>query len=315
MTDCSNKYKILQTLGQGSSSEVYLAEDKEHNIFVLKYCNMQDQNKWLQECQKEITITSALSKHPQNYDFPISHMENINGENVMISTFIQGRELSKEILDNLPDKQQKQIAEDMAQFLYHLHNQDISFYQANSSSHSLSIFNGKGTLLKEKMDMLPANVQEQVTQIISDFDKDTNYGKTSVICHNDLIKDNILFNQSSQKLSVIDFGDIKKNDIYTDFAYLMRAGQLGDNFGIKVIDAYNLICRKHHSNIYINPHTAKKLAVLLSLKKIKNTDNNHNPERARFISYLQEYQTNKASGLYKTKNLTYYKQKQNSMPH
>lgn len=294
------KYKFIKTLGKGASSSVDLAKDKNGNNVVIKHCDTENKDTWKQECLKEISITSSLAKTNSNCNFPISRIENIDGEDIMVSTFIQGKELSKDVLEELPEAQQKQIAKDLGTFLYHLHNQSIKQQEKKSSSHSLDIFNKKEKKLKERLNLLPTEVQEQINQVISDFDNDTNYGKINVLSHNDLIKDNLLYDKSSQKLSVIDFGDTELNDIYTDFAYLMRAGQLGDKFGIDVINAYNKINQENNTGICINAHTAKKLAILLSLKKIKRLDKANNPERARFTIYMQEYEKHKTTGMYKT---------------
>lgn len=294
------KYKFIKTLGKGASSSVDLAKDENGNNVVIKHCNKENKHTWKQECLKEISITSSLAKTNPSCNFPTSRIENIDGEDIMVSTFIQGKELSKDVLEELPEAQQKQIAKDLGTFLYHLHNQSIKQQEQKSSSHSLDIFNKKGKKLKERLNLLPAEVQEQINHVISDFDGDTNYGKINVLCHNDLIKDNLLYDKNSQKLSVIDFGDTENNDIYTDFAYLMRAGQLGDKFGINVINAYNKINQENNTGICINTHTAKKLAILLSLKKIKKLDKINNPERTRFIIYMQEYEKCKTAGMYKT---------------
>ena len=294
------KYKFIKTLGKGNSSSVDLAKNENGDNVVIRHCNKENKDAWIQECLKEISVTSSLSKTNTNCNFPTSQMENIDSEDIMVSTFIQGRELSKDVLEELPESQQKQIAKDLGTFLYHLHNQSIKQQEQKSSSHSLDIFNKKEKKLKERLNLLPAEVQEQINQVISDFDDDTNYGKINVLCHNDLIKDNLLYDKNSQKLSVIDFGDTEINDIYTDFAYLMRAGQLGDKFGIDVINAYNKINQENNTGICINTHTAKKLAILLSLKKIKKLDKINNPERTRFIIYMQEYEKHKTKGIYKT---------------
>ena len=294
------KYKFIKTLGKGASSSVDLAKDENGNNVVIKHCNKENKHTWKQECLKEISITSSLAKTNPSCNFPTSRIENIDGEDIMVSTFIQGKELSKDVLEELPEAQQKQIAKDLGTFLYYLHNQSIKQQEQKSSSHSLDIFNKKEKKLKERLNLLPTEVQEQINQVISDFDNDTNYGKINVLSHNDLIKDNLLYDKSSQKLSVIDFGDTEINDIYTDFAYLMRTGQLGDKFGIDVINAYNKINQENNTGICINTHTAKKLAILLSLKKIKKLNKTNNSERARFIIYMQEYEKHKTTGMYKT---------------
>lgn len=137
------KYKFIKTLGKGASSSVDLAKDENGNNVVIKHCNKENKHTWKQECLKEISITSSLAKTNPSCNFPTSRIENIDGEDIMVSTFIQGRELSKDVLEELPESQQKQIAKDLGTFLYHLHNQSIKQQEQKSSSHSLDIFNKK----------------------------------------------------------------------------------------------------------------------------------------------------------------------------
>lgn len=295
----TNKYKFIKHLGKGTSSSVDLVEDENGHALVIKHCNMENKNAWKEECLKEISITSSLAQTNITCNFPISQMKNIADEDIMISTFIQGKELSKDVLDKLSKHQQTNIAENLAEFLYHLHSQEIIPQHKNSSSYCLDLFNGKEKKIKERLDLLPEEIKKQVKQVMLEIDNDVNCGKISARCHCDLIKDNLLYDETSQKLSVIDFGDIGIKDIYTDFAYLMRAGQLGDKFGIDVINAYNKINQQNNTEIHINPHTAKKLAILFSLKKIKNLNNNYNLERLRFINYMKEYKKNKQLEIYR----------------
>lgn len=299
MNDADNEYKFIRCLGEGTSSSVDLVEDANGNNFAIKHCRTDDKDAWKSECLKEIAITSLLAEETTNCNFPISQMKNIAGEDVMISTFIQGKELSKDVLEKLPEQKQKEIAENLGQFLYHLHNQEITQTRKDSSSYSLTVFNGKEKKIKERLDLLPAEIQAQVKQVMSDIDNDPNLGKVTARCHSDLIKDNMLYDENSQRLSVIDFGDVGTKDIYTDFAYLMRAGQLGDNFGVDVINAYNKINQENNTGIHINAHTAKKLAILLSLKKIKNLNSNCNLEKAHFINYMKEYEKNRDLEMYR----------------
>lgn len=295
----TNKYKFIKYLGKGTSSSVDLVEDENGHALVIKHCNMENKNAWKEECLKEISITSSLAQTNITCNFPISQMKNIADEDIMISTFIQGKELSKDVLDKLSKHQQTNIAENLAEFLYHLHSQEIIPQHKNSSSYCLDLFNGKEKKIKERLDLLPEEIKKQVKQVMLEIDNDVNCGKISARCHCDLIKDNLLYDETSQKLSVIDFGDVGIKDIYTDFAYLMRAGQLGDKFGIDVINAYNKINQQNNTEIHINPHTAKKLAILFSLKKIKNLNNNYNLERLRFINYMKEYKRNKQLEIYR----------------
>ena len=107
------KYKFIKTLGKGSSSSVDLAKNENGDNVVIRHCNKENKDTWIQECLKEISVTSSLSKTNTNCNFPTSQMENIDSEDIMVSTFIQGRELSKDVLEKLPRSQQKQIAKDL----------------------------------------------------------------------------------------------------------------------------------------------------------------------------------------------------------
>ena len=171
----TNKYKFIKHLGKGTSSSVDLVEDENGHTLVIKHCNMENKNAWKEECLKEIAITSSLAQTNITCNFPILQMKNIADEDIMISTFIQGKELSKDVLDKLSKHQQTNIAENLAEFLYHLHSQEIIPQHKNSSSYCLDLFNGKEKKIKERLDLLPEEIKKQVKQVMLEIDNDAVY--------------------------------------------------------------------------------------------------------------------------------------------
>ena len=95
MKDTNKEYKFIRHLGEGTSSSVDLVEDEKGNSLVIKHCKTDDKDAWKEECLKEIAITSLLVEANTNCNFPISQMNNIAGEDVMISTLIQGRTIKR----------------------------------------------------------------------------------------------------------------------------------------------------------------------------------------------------------------------------
>ena len=312
MDTWENKYKKIKELGSGTSSTGFLVQDLSGNDFVIKTCAMSDYSKWEQECKREIEITSKLSdKMDRTYDIPLSELQGEVGSKYMLSSLIKGKELSRTKLNQLSEEEQTSIAKSLAQFMYQLHSQYIEQNTSSKFSSNTAEFFHNNNYHDEKEKIykhLSPNIQDSMNTIFEAFDKDINIGRIKSTCHNDLIKDNLLYDTDKKKLGIIDFGDVAENDIYSDFANLMKMGQLGDQFTIKVINQYNKLQQKNGSNIHINAHSAKKYAIMKSFKSLKKIDKAKDEDKKiqllKFGIYLKEYNDNKSSGLFKATNMS-----------
>lgn len=310
MKPWENMYKIIKELGGGTSSNAFFVQDASGNNHIIKTCAMGNCDQWENECKAEIEITSKLAENVyRKYDIPKSSLYGEGTDKYMVSSLIKGEELSKSKLSQLSIDDQVEIATSLAQFMYqlHLHNlkqNDNHEFTSNSAQffHSNDYEIEKQRIYKH----LPLSTQESMNEVFDNFDKDPNVGKITSTCHNDLIKDNLLYDTDNKKLGIIDFGDLSENDVYSDFANLMKMGQLGDQFAVKVINQYNKFHQNNNSNIHINAHSVKKYAIMKSFKSLKRLDKvnktNKKLQTLKFNSYLKEYNENKSSGLFKATN-------------
>ncbi len=97
--------------------------------------------------------------------------------------------------------------------------------------------------------------------------KDNRVQVQTGICHNDLIKNNILFNEKQNKLGIIDFGDAALGSVYRDFGSLCRPGQLGIKFMADVVMQYNEISKQQHEP-EIDFCLVKQVALLQTFEKL-----------------------------------------------
>ncbi|MFV0626416.1 MAG: phosphotransferase [Alphaproteobacteria bacterium] len=303
-----DKYKILKSLGHGTSSHGYLVENALKEKFVIKTPAMESIDAWEQEGEKEISVLEPLH-HLKNHHYilPLSVLEKSeDGEQYMLSTLVRGEALSEKAYQSMDIVEKKNLAQSLAQFMSDLHS-SILPSENNENSNLEQFFNDKN--VKRKIDkvsrLMPKHISEKMSGIFSEFESDNNLFKYETMCHNDLVKGNLLYDKDSKKLGVIDFGDVDRNEIYADFGNLMRLGQLPDEFGVSVIKEYNSLQKEKGRKVQIDAHTAKRYAILRSFKALKKLDNMSDTEKKieilKFDNYLKQYEKNKSEGIYVTK--------------
>jgi len=127
-----NRYKIIRQLGSGGFGETYLAEDlgipvpvKPHR--VVKYLKPQIQDaRTIQLFKREAEALYKLGKsHPQIPDL-LEYFEE-NGNFFVIQDYIDGRDLSYEIIDANPWTEEKVIhlLRDILEILAYVHSNHI----------------------------------------------------------------------------------------------------------------------------------------------------------------------------------------------
>ena len=250
----NSKYEIYSQLGtSGARTSAYLMRDiRDINgeEFVLKIPNDENDSAWIisqrntfENCKK------ALS----GYDGDVYIPNNINFYDMFTVEPYAGTELTPDIYRALTEPDKNKIANDLAYFYYYLHTN-------NNISDVLPLEMFFGPALDEVFDYLQDSLDEKqrlfVSEKIKCFKSRDIKDEISVMTHADIRSQNILYNQQTKKLAVIDFEVLKARNIYHDFVPFAAA-----SFGLpyellfETVGKYNSLMAK--TNIFISSEKVK----------------------------------------------------------
>ena len=215
----------------GSRSRAY----KIHNQII----RIPTQEKFLNEQEREAQISLLLQEYlPQKFSLQIPHL-NFN-KRYCVHQEIEGNLLQFEWnLEALSNKDLKNIAHEVAELLYHIHNIPLSYVENLLAKYSKICRNENITTLPDFDYQIAKNNILDYSDGRIDLDNFactiTTNGKA--LCHNDLHAENIIIKEAHLS-GFIDFGEAGINPKINDFFHFYR---LGRDFAINVIESYNLL--------------------------------------------------------------------------
>ena len=262
-------------LESGTNSIVY----KEHidgTDCIVKICrNPYKYDEWAFAAAKEDKMLSMIkSEHQLAADIPLMYIDNNQEQTRIIQSIVKGEPLSRKMYLSLPEEERKQIAKDIAEAMYTIHNLDINEVAATtnngyvpqinpSKKNSETYFHGKyeeyiGALGKmispETRDTLDMFIKNEFNQL------DTVNTHVAAI-HNDLRFSNIFYDAKEQKVGIVDFGGCEVNDIYHDFASIGLPNSLGFECQKDIIEEYNKLLQRDNKGYQISCETARAYSV------------------------------------------------------
>ncbi|MBD2530321.1 protein kinase [Nostoc flagelliforme FACHB-838] len=175
-----SRYKIIQPLGSGGFGKTYLAEDLDIPTnpkpkCVVKHLKPQNQDEALLKVAKslfnrEAEILYRLDKIHNQVPKLFAHFEE-NGEFYLVQEFIDGHDLSKEIIAGQPwdEAQVKKLLRDVLEILAVIHQQNI-IHRDIKPQNIMRHQDGKIVLIDfgavKEIKCLDTNTQSQVTSSI-----------------------------------------------------------------------------------------------------------------------------------------------------
>ncbi|MBW4457505.1 MAG: serine/threonine protein kinase [Nostoc indistinguendum CM1-VF10] len=176
-----SRYKIIQHLGSGGFGNTYLAEDLDIPInpkpkCVVKHLKPQNQDEALLKVAKslfnrEAEILYRLDKIHNQVPKLFAHFEE-NGEFYLVQEFIDGHDLSKEIIAGQPwsEAEVKKLLRDVLEILAVIHQQSIIHRDIKPQNIMRHHQDGKIVLIDfgavKEIKCLDTNTQSQVTSSI-----------------------------------------------------------------------------------------------------------------------------------------------------
>ena len=255
----------MDVLGKGAHSVVFVDEQKT-DIVIKEQLNKADDLDWLDRQKRGYNIVKEIQQ--KNSDVGVGLPELIEVEDRGDKGIIREKRLfgktfasDENMYWQLSEKTKNDIAKQMAKFLNAMHSSydcnlpnnsikevfDKYKCRLNTADDIIARFNGK---LQEN---IKSKLQE-VEQYILNMDMSDEY---IVMTHKDLRINNILYDDKTNKISVIDFELAGMDNVYRDFVATAPASSMPWNFTERVIKFYNEI-----------PH--KKYPITINLQKVQN---------------------------------------------
>lgn len=245
-----NKYTILQQLGRsGRSTSSYLLKDSSGKKYVIKVANNANDEKWI------ISQKEAIAKREvyiEGYKGNVAVPSTIAiGDNYIIEPFL-GVELNHEIYEKLEMSNKSKIAKDLAGLLNFVHSKTVSYNKKPMIQYL-------HPPLKDIYKCFENNISDKqrvwMQKKIEEFEKMDSSDELTVLTHRDIRSQNLLYDEDTGKLALIDFETVECDNIYTDFVPSAAA-----SFGIPyefwndMITEYNKI-----SKLKVDPNKIKIL--------------------------------------------------------
>ena len=278
-----SKYTIGEQLGRsGAQTTAFkLKEDSTDKDLVLRIPNNPDNmERWL---LSEKGLDDKQDKYLSDYRGNICVPRTVKfGTVYSIQEMATGNVFNSDIYDRLPRKTQLKIAKEFAEFLNHSHRHTIK----DGIVIPVVLDKGHDFKLNEQVknaykSVLNSNEYKWFESLLNDFETRDTADEISVFAFNDFRHSNVLYDESKERLSVIDFGCAQENSIYMDFVpHAADAFGMSYQFLKDVIDSYNDLDTK----IQINP---KKVALFHLLGIMSElADCNRDAEKLKQVIYM-----------------------------
>ena len=278
-----SKYTIGEQLGcSGAQTTAFkLKEDSTGKNFVLRIPNNPDNMECWLSSEKE--LDSKRDKYIAGYQGSIRVPKTLKiGKSYSVQELAMGNVFRADVYERLSRKTQLKIAKEFAEFLSHSHQHTIE----DGSVIPVVLDRGKNFKLNEQVrsaykSVMNSNEYKWFESLLNDFETRDTADEISVFAFNDFRHSNILYDESKERLSVIDFGCAHENSVYMDFVpHAADAFGMSYQFLKDVIDSYNDLDTK----IKINP---KKVALFHLLGIMSElADCNRDAEKLKQVIYM-----------------------------
>ncbi len=236
----SKEIDNLEKIGAGIFSNAYMYNNDEDGkkYIVKKAINEETKHSWL-ILQKRAKIAGDFAyKINKNPNVLIPRILCINEEiGYSIEECAIGKELTKDMMENMSKVKKYDIAKNIALFLNDLHQSKSSFWKKYPKGIKPFLMGNK----KIMKDIKKIGVWKSFKEFLKKADS---FLKDDVIVpiHGDIAPRNIFYDIETQKVSFIDFGVARMSSVYVEFISI--GSNLSDlafpkNFVYDIVDFYN----------------------------------------------------------------------------
>lgn len=293
------KYSDKQIQGKGAHSIVYT--DPENPEYVIKENkHVSDDPNYIKRQQAGFKIIDDI--RATGLDVGVVLPELISVSQTPESQTIKERRIHGKTFDqdgqrwqSLTMEQQQSVIQQMAQFLVAMH----STGQCRPASSSIrSMFDG--SRLKNSADdiinaydgAMPPEMANALHRAQEYLDASDNSDEVHVLTHGDLRVNNLMFDDKTGRLAVLDFELAKPNNVYRDFVAYASSSLMPWDYTSRLIKAYNAIPNKKYQ-IQINPTKVQQMMLYAIMhefaRNVRPGDNERisEQEKRKYFNWLQ----------------------------
>jgi len=246
-------------LSKGAHSIVF-TDDKEPGI-VIKEQLGKDLN-YLPRQKHGYDIINNIKKHNLDTGVMLPEIIEIKSDGdkqIIKEKMIPGKALSTENYSALSEEQKDSIAKQMAIFLNAMH----SSYECKPATESIkNMTNGKlnnaDEIITKFAGTLPKNISDRLKQAEEYLSTSDISNEFIVMTHKDLRTANIMYDEKTGKIAVIDFELAGIGNVYRDFVPYSTSTSMPWDFTKRVIKCYNNIPNKKYP-ITIDPKKVQNM--------------------------------------------------------
>lgn len=246
-------------LGEGYFSTAYLTEKDGMPVVIKRPRQEINKERW----QDEMDFAFEGLKSIENLDVPVFIPKILKKRsNYVIEEYAPGEQITSKLYASLTPAEQNKIAQNIAVFLNEMHQSHL-LVKENVKPRS----DFPDWRFDQHIEKLTGSEMTSVYQKVMDVYKLDFIGQTQSIAHCDLRSENILYDKNTQKVSVIDFGQmVCGQDIYVDFSPTIYK-PLGLPWVLteKIVEHYNKLEKKTPIFIDINLVRDMQLAQLFKI--------------------------------------------------
>ena len=253
----------MKVLSKGAHSTVFIS-DKESGIVIKKQNHPERDLNYIKRQTRGYDIINNIRAKNKDTGVVLPELIDIKQDDNMV--IIREKQLQGKTFDRngkmysaLSEQEKNNIASQLATFLNAMH----SSYDCQPAGESIkNMFNGKlnsaDDIIAKFEDKLPGDIANRLRQAEKQIIESDISDEFIVMTHADLRIDNIMYDQKTHKLSVLDFELAGMNNVYRDFVAKASASSMPWDFTKRVISYYNKIPNKKY-NIIINPEKVQNM--------------------------------------------------------
>lgn len=236
-------------LSKGAHSTVYI-DDTEPGIVIKENSNHGSGANYLKRQTRGYEISETIKSRNSDTGVILPNLleiKDLGNTQIIKETIIPGKVFTQQMYASLSEEQKINIAKQMAVFLNAMHSsygyepakesiKNMNNGKLNNAEDIIAKFNGK--LPKNISDRLKQAEQYLLNADISD--------EVIVMTHKDLRTSNIMYDENTEKIAVIDFELAGLDNVYHDFIAFAPASSMPWDFTKRVIEFYNKIPNKKY---------------------------------------------------------------------
>jgi len=284
-------FSDVHVVDLGSENTIYIVDKK----FVVRF--PQDKGAYMRSMYEKYILPQL--KNTKGIDTPHLLDENNGDPPYIVTSFVSGKHLSADEVRSLPEEKQNYFAKKLARFTYSMHTsfdidkelmmrKDLELDKPGTSKPWSASFKDNifdYTLPDEKQNKI---AKKYYADWLARCDT-----RPTVVVHNDLLQDNMMFDDGNNLSGVIDFGDVNVGVPEQEFQQLYRVGE--DLIKIAAQEYYRL------SGVNLDLEAIKTWAITRELsdycKRIATNETDH-PKFRNACTYLNTWLPEITWGVY-----------------